>query len=251
MRQTFLMVLVACLSLAGMPPASAAERKAESEYAQPATGSADAGGGCTSAAPDGCEQMPSGPGEVLMSVEIIDDSGSPVAASVSWDTDGNGVADTGFEFCGKTESPQEIPESTDITVFVWAAPSSACPNGKATSGVVKASYFTAASDGGGAQVLASPRVQLGFSDSTPKRGSTTTAKTGLKVCGDHAGTTIHLQRKKAGVFKNIASKKLDSNCRATFKVVANFKSATFRTVWPKQDDDHRNGKARPVTVTTH
>lgn len=106
-------------------------------------------------------------------------------------------------------------------------------------------------DGGGDTTLASPKAGLGFNDKTPKRGSTVTATATLKVCGDHAGTTIKLQKKAGGRFKKVASKALGSTCKAKFKVVANFKSAVFRSYWPKQDDDHRAGQSKPVTVTTH
>lgn len=105
--------------------------------------------------------------------------------------------------------------------------------------------------GGGGTTLASPRAGLGFNDKTPKRGSTVTATANLKVCGDHAGTKIELQKKAGGSFKKVASKSLGSTCRAKFKVVANFKSAVFRSYWPKQDDDHRAGQSKPITVTTH
>lgn len=106
-------------------------------------------------------------------------------------------------------------------------------------------------EGGGGTTLASPRAGLGFNDKTPKRGSTVTATANLKVCGDHASTKIELQRKVGGRFKKIAAKTLGSTCRAKFKVVADFKSAVFRSYWPKQDDDHRAGQSKPVTVTTH
>ena len=106
-------------------------------------------------------------------------------------------------------------------------------------------------DDGGGTTLASPRAGLGFNDKTPKRGSTVTATANLKVCGDHATTKIQLQRKVGGRFKKIAAKTLGSTCRAKFKVVADFKSAVFRSYWPKQDDDHRAGQSKPITVTTH
>ncbi len=105
--------------------------------------------------------------------------------------------------------------------------------------------------GGGGAGLASPKAGLGFDDKTPRRGDTVTATARLRVCGDHAGTTIELQKKAGGRFKKVASKTLDATCKAKFKVVAKFKSATFRSYWPKQDDDHRAGQSKPVTVTTH
>ena len=187
-----------------------------------------------------------------MAIELIDDGGGVASASVSWDTDGDGISDTGFEVCGKTDAPQEIPASTAINVFVWASPSSSCPDAMATAGTIKATFSGDTPDaGGGTGALGSPKAGLGFSDNTPKRGATVKAKARIKICGDHAGTKIELHRKKGGVFKKIAAKKLSADCRATFKVVADFKSATFRSVWPKQDDDHRAGKSKPVTLTTH
>lgn len=105
--------------------------------------------------------------------------------------------------------------------------------------------------GGDGTTLASPKAGLGFNDKTPKRGATVTATARLKVCGDHAGTTIELQRKAGTKFKKVASKALSAKCTAKFKVVANFKSATFRSYWPRQDEDHRAGQSKPVTVTTH
>ena len=252
MRKALLMTMVLCLGLVGMMPASAADRVVETRYEHPAAGSSDAGGGCLAADPEGCEQIPSGPGETRMAIEIIDDGGGLVSASVSWDTDGDGISDTGFEVCGKTDAPQEVPESTAVNVFVWASPSSGCPDAVATSGTIKATFSGATPDaGGGTGALGSPKAGLGFSDNTPKKGATVTGKARIKICGDHAGTKIELHRKKNGVFKKIASKKLSADCRATFKVVADFKSATFRAIWPKQDDDHRAGKSKPVTLTTH
>lgn len=105
--------------------------------------------------------------------------------------------------------------------------------------------------GGGATTLASPKAGLGFDDNTPKRGEKITATARLKVCGDHAGTKIELQKKAGGRFKKVASKALSATCTAKFKVTANFKSATFRSFWPQQDEDHRAGQSKPVTVTTH
>jgi len=199
--------------------------------------------------------MPSGAGEILMSVEIIDDAGGTVSASASWDTDGDGISDTGFNICGKTADFESVPPSTDITVFVYASPSSGCPDAVATAGVVKATFSTGSSGGGGGggggAVLGSPKAGLGIKDTTPKKGATTQATATLKVCGDHAGTKIQLQKKSGKTWKKFAQKKLNAKCRVVFQVVANFKKATFRSFWPKQDKDHRAGKSKPVTVTTH
>jgi hypothetical protein len=249
-------VLLATLAfVTAATAAGAAERTVESRYENPAAGSADAGGGCVAGA-DGCESMPSGPGEILMSVEIIDDAGGKVSASASWDTDGDGISDTGFNICGKTDDFQSIPQSTDITIFVYASPSSSCPDAVATAGVVKATFSTGSTTGGGgggggSTALGSPRAGLGIKDTTPKKGATTQATATLKVCGDHAGTKIQLQKQSGKTWKKVAQKKLNAKCRVVFQLVADFKKATFRSFWPKQDDDHRAGKSKPVTVTTH
>lgn len=254
-RLSVSVVVVSMMTFGLVAPASAAERRAEARYEQPAAGSSDAGGGCAAGA-DGCESFPSGSGEILMSVEIIDDGGGTVSASASWDTDGDGFSDTGFEICGTSDGFQEIPPSTDISVFVWSAPSSGCPTAMATAGLVKVIFSTGGSTGtddgtDGGTRLGSPRAGLGFSDRTPKRGTVTIAKANLKICGSHAGTTIELQKKQGTAWKKVARKKLSSTCRARFRVTANFNQATFRSFWPKQDDDHRAGKAKPITVTTH
>src|SRR5687767_14609260 len=166
MRKALLTTMVLCLGLIGMAPASAADRVVETRYEHPAAGSGDSGGGCLAADPEGCEEVPSGPGETRMSIEIIDDGGGVASASVSWDTDGDGISDTGFEVCGKTDAPQEIPESTAVNVFVWASPSSACPDAVSTAGTIKAT-FSGATDSGGTGALGSPKAGLGFADNTP------------------------------------------------------------------------------------
>jgi hypothetical protein len=107
------------------------------------------------------------------------------------------------------------------------------------------------SGGGGGTLLASPKAFLGFKDTTPKKGSTVKAKAGVKVCNAKTkGTTIKLQKKSGSSYKSIKSKKLDSTCRAIFKVKASFKKATFRTLWPKQHG-YKEGHSKDQTVITH
>lgn len=115
------------------------ERVAESTYDGPAIGSSDIGGVCL-VATNSCGNFLALPEEKYMSVEITDSAGFPVSASVSWDTDGDGISDTGFEVCGKTEEPQEIDPSYEINVFVWALPSPTCPVAIATTGTIKATF---------------------------------------------------------------------------------------------------------------
>lgn len=94
-------------------------------------------------------------------------------------------------------------------------------------------------------------ARVKFSDLTPKRGEVTVATASLKKCSGHAATKIQLQRKQGGGFKKVAEKNLSASCKAKFRVRANFGRATFRSFWPKQDEDHKASKSRPKTVTTH
>lgn len=105
--------------------------------------------------------------------------------------------------------------------------------------------------GGGGERLPGPGVQLRVSDRTPARGETVRFRVTLRRCRGHKGTTVRLQRKKKGSYVAVASQSLASNCRALFRVRAGFERARYRGFWPKQDDDHRAGKSRPQTVTTH
>ncbi|MDQ3878426.1 MAG: hypothetical protein M3290_08790 [Actinomycetota bacterium] len=98
---------------------------------------------------------------------------------------------------------------------------------------------------------ASPDARLRFSDRTPKFGSNIKANASLGTCNGLSGTKIQLQRKIGAKFKKVATKVLDSHCKATFKVKATFKSATFRSYWPKQNDAYRAAASKPQTVKTH
>lgn len=103
----------------------------------------------------------------------------------------------------------------------------------------------------GASGAVSPGPRVRFSDTSPKFGTTVRAVASLRVCGNHAGKTIQLQRKTSAGFKKVAAKRLSDTCKATFKVDAVFKKAVFRSYWPKQDADHGTASSVPVTVQTH
>ena len=187
------------------------------------------------------------------------------AASEGVFTEGeNGTVEIHVPYEGVGEPPAgseltQVFAETFISQGVPGAVSSlnSVDRGPKTAETYGADYITGScaggggGDDGGGTTLASPKAGLGFNDKTPKRGSTVTATATLKVCGDHASTKIQLQKKAGGRFKKVAAKTLGSTCRVKFKVVANFKSAVFRSYWPKQDDDHRAGQSKPVTVTTH
>jgi X-Pro dipeptidyl-peptidase len=103
----------------------------------------------------------------------------------------------------------------------------------------------------GQTTLPGPRVKMRASDLTPKRGEIVRLRTRLRVCGNHGASKIELHRKAGGIFKKVAARKLGRGCVATFKVKATFRKATFRAIWPKQDDDHRSGRSKTATITTH
>jgi hypothetical protein len=112
------------------------ERVVEARYEFPAgIGSSTTGGGCL-----GCPSFPSGPGERYISVEVTDDVTPKAGVSFSWDTDGDGISDTGFEVCGATEEPIEIPEGVTPNAFPWILPGADCPDGVSTSGTIKVTF---------------------------------------------------------------------------------------------------------------
>lgn len=98
--------------------------------------------------------------------------------------------------------------------------------------------------------LPGPLVRLRASDETAREGQVVTFFTRLARCAGHQGTNIQLKKKMDGHYETIATTKLDTECRAQFKQVAKARRADYRTWWPKQDDDHRRGKAEPVTINT-
>lgn len=143
MRKIITVVLSAALVLGafGAPAAEAGKkkkakpRKASATYDNPSIGSSDLGG-----LGIGIPSFGTAANESLMTVKITDETGLPVPASVSWDTDGDGISDTGFEVCGETEEPMPIEGGHTINVFLWVLPSSTCPVGTATSGTVDVTF---------------------------------------------------------------------------------------------------------------
>ncbi|HWL65561.1 MAG TPA: hypothetical protein VNP73_06260, partial [Actinomycetota bacterium] len=103
--------------------------------------------------------------------------------------------------------------------------------------------------GGGGSQLPGPGVKLRISDRNPDRGDTIGFRVALRRCKGHKGTTVRLQRKLKGDFRTIASKPLRRNCLAKFTDVASYRRASYKAIWPKQDDDHRAGRSRPQSVT--
>ena len=107
--------------------------------------------------------------------------------------------------------------------------------------------------GGGGDPLPGPLVNLAVSDRTPDRGDTIGLKVRLRRCGGHADTSVRLERSlgDSGQFTTLGKKTLNDQCVARFRDVASYDSASYRAIWPKQDDNHRAGKSPTKHVTTN
>ncbi len=117
------------------------ERTVEMPYTEPALGTAGVGV-CFQGS--SCVFVEPAQGERFATVEITDDLGLPVYASVIQDTSGDGnylaTDDETVHICGSTTEPIEIEPST-LTVWVWQGPGVVppCP-GFASSGTVKVTF---------------------------------------------------------------------------------------------------------------
>ncbi|MBA2725950.1 MAG: hypothetical protein H0U53_08175 [Actinobacteria bacterium] len=129
-------------------PAGAAKRKAkprviEFPYTAPAYGTAGfglcfQGESCLFYGPPAAKER-------SFSVEIEDELGREVYASVIQDTNGDGSYlrndDLTVDFCGKTEKPVEIEPNKDVSVWVWQGPGVTSPcAGTASSGTVTGTF---------------------------------------------------------------------------------------------------------------
>ena len=114
------------------------------------------------------------------------------------------------------------------------------------------SFFEPGGGGGdGGSRLPGPGIITRVSDRTPRFGTTFNVTTKLRKCVGHRGTNVRLQRKKGDRFVTVGQKKLNRDCRARFRVTAEFREATFRAMWPKQHDDHRAGLSGRKTIRPH
>jgi hypothetical protein len=105
--------------------------------------------------------------------------------------------------------------------------------------------------GGGGGTLSGPSVRLFISDRTPVRGDAVRFTVRLRECQGHEGTTVRLERKIGdGSYQLRGKKTLNEKCVAKFREAANYERATYKGIWPKQDDDHRRGGSRSKSVTT-
>ena len=144
-----LVVLIAVLGLivGSVATADAAKKKkkakprvAEGTYANPAIGIPGVVG---SAAAGGAVEFPILPTESFVSVEITDDGGQPVIATMSQDTDPSTPTWEIFAtICGKTDGAVEIAPGVALRVSVYTIPGPDHPTctGPATSGTIKATF---------------------------------------------------------------------------------------------------------------
>ncbi len=143
-----LSILLGLGLLVGVIGASGAEAKkpkkkrtVETPYTEPAVGALGMGV-CFQGT--SCVFVEPMPGERYVSVEIVDDLGLPVSASVIQDTSGDGnylaTDDETVHICGETTEPLKIEPGT-VTVWVWRGPGLVppCP-GLASAGVVKTTF---------------------------------------------------------------------------------------------------------------
>lgn len=66
-------------------------------------------------------RFPTGAGEAYVSIEISDDAGMDVSASVGQDPEGDTTVST-TRFCTSTEEPVPIEPGLEVTVFVFVGP---------------------------------------------------------------------------------------------------------------------------------
>lgn len=150
MRRQIVGMLLLMLLVGSLVPATAdaakrkksARRVAKLPYTEPAYGTAGFGL-CFQGS--SCVMFPVLTGEKYVSIEIKDDLGTPVYASIIQDTSGDGSwlahDDYTVHICGETPEPIEIEPGLDVTVWVWQGPGlmPPCP-GVASAGTVKATF---------------------------------------------------------------------------------------------------------------
>lgn len=80
-----------------------------------------------------CTSVGTGPKDLFMSVKVEDDLNPGAGVRFSYDSDGDGTNDTGFNICGETSEPISLPGSVELTLFNYATYVD-CPAGAAISG---------------------------------------------------------------------------------------------------------------------
>lgn len=150
MRKTVTVLLAASMAVGAFsaPMADAKKKKkkkkvvirtAEATYDSPAIGHPNVIVGCIGA--NGCATFGVGAKEKFASFNIVDSTGTPVYGVGGQDLDGDQLADTSFEFCGKTDKPIPIEPGYELNIFLSPVTGAdpLCP-GVASSGSVKAQF---------------------------------------------------------------------------------------------------------------
>jgi hypothetical protein len=133
------MLLVAAFALPQAEAKKKKVRKVSGAYSAPSIG---AGGlGVCSPGTIGCIPFALAAGEKFVSINIVDQSGQAVFASITQDLNGDNQSDTSTDICGATEEPVAIEPGYEVTVFIWEGPGPAplCA-GVATSGEIQAEF---------------------------------------------------------------------------------------------------------------
>jgi hypothetical protein len=105
---------------------------------------------------------------------------------------------------------------------------------------------------GGGETLPGPLVNLAVSDRTPDRGETIGLNVRLRKCEGHGGSSVRLERKIGNRdFSSLGRKTLNERCATKFRDAARYRNATYRAIWPKQDEDHGAGKSPAKHVSTN
>jgi hypothetical protein len=73
-------------------------------------------------------------------IEIVDDNTPNASASFSWDSDGDGLNDSGIDVCGSTPDPVDVLPGTQYNVFPYLLPSTSCSDAIATSGIITVTF---------------------------------------------------------------------------------------------------------------
>jgi hypothetical protein len=139
MKRFLVLFLILGLTVGSIATAEAGKKKKAPKpytmtgtYDSPAIGTAGAGAGT----PIG---FTSSATNIFMSVEIADDTSPTPYGDFSWDTNGDGINDTGVTVCGTEAKDLQVPPNTQISAFMWALPSPFCP-GFSTSGTITATF---------------------------------------------------------------------------------------------------------------
>ncbi len=102
-----------------------------------------------------------------------------------------------------------------------------------------------------------PRVKLSATPKRPQRDKRVRFVGRLAACTDRSerrklrGTDMVLKRRVGdGQWKVIRRKKLDRDCRTTFRDRASYRKAFYKVQWPKQHKDYRKGRSQEIKIKT-